>query len=218
MTLQPLRTAVTAALATLVLTMAAMSGALAADLFGTNLVVNGNAEAGPGAPDSSAVVKPPGWTTTGQFTAVKYGASGGFADKTTPGPTDRGANFFAGGNAPVSTATQTISLAAGAADIDKGGVKYAFSAWLGGYGTQDDNCKIMLIFKGAGGASLAQTQLGPVLAAGRKSVTGFFLKTTSDVVPKGARSATITLTMTRASGTYNDGEADDVSLILTKAP
>jgi hypothetical protein len=40
----------------------------------------------------------------------------------------------------------------------------------------------------------------------------------SDTVPKGARAATITMTMTRVVGTYNDGEADDVSLALTKSP
>jgi hypothetical protein len=56
------------------------------------------------------------------------------------------------------------------------------------------------------------------VAAERKSKTGFLLKKASDTVPKGARSATITLTMTRAAGRYNDGEADDVSLILTKSP
>jgi len=217
MTIQAVRTAVAAALSTLALSIAATSGVLAAGIYGTNLVVNGNAEAGPGAPSSSGVMKPPGWTTTGQFTAVKYGAAGGFPDKTSPGPTDRGANFFAGGNAPVSTATQTISLAAGAADIDKGSVTYVFSAWLGGYSSQDDNAKVTLILKGADGASIAQTQLGPVLATERKGVAGFFARKTSDAVPKGARSATITLTMTRAEGTYNDGEADDVSLILTKS-
>jgi hypothetical protein len=218
MTLEPLRAAVAALLGALVLSTADASGALAADFYGTNLVVNGNADAAAGAPNSGTIVKPLGWTTTGQFTAVKYGAAGGFPNKTTPGPADRGANFFAGGNVPVSTATQTISLATGAADIDKGGVTYVLSAWLGGYEAQDDNAKIMLIFKGADGASIAQTQLGPVLAADRKRVTSFLFKKTSDTVPKGARSATITLTMTRASGSYNDGEADDVSLILTKAP
>lgn len=217
MRLQAFRTAGVAAFGVLALSITVTAGVFAAEIYGTNLVVNGNAEAGPGAPSSSAVMKPPGWTTTGQFTAVKYGASGGFPDKTDPGPPDRGANFFAGGNVAVSTATQTISLAAAAADIDKGAVTYALSAWLGGYSTQDDNAKLMLIFKGADGASLGQAQLGPVLAAERKSKSGFLLKKASDTVPKGARSATVTLTMTRAVGTYNDGEADDVSLILTKS-
>ena len=217
MTLPPFRTAGLAAFGAFGLSIAVTTSVLAAGIYGTNLVVNGNAEAGPGATGSSEVMKPPGWTTTGQFTAVKYGAAGGFPDKTSAGPTDRGANFFAGGNAPVSTATQTISLAAGAADIDKGSVTYVLSAWLGGYSSQDDNAKVTLIFKGAAGASIAQTQLGPVLATERKGVTGFFPRKTSDSVPKGARSATITLTMTRAVGTYNDGEADDVSLILTKS-
>lgn len=195
----------------------AANNALAAGVYGSNLVVNGNAEAGPGSPDSGHVMKPPGWTTTGEFTAVQYGASGGFPDKKSPGPADRGKNFFAGGNVAVSTASQTISLAAAASDIAAGKVTYKFSAWLGGFESQDDNAKIMLIFKDAAGASVGQVQLGPVLAADRKSLTGFVSKTTTDTVPKGASSATITLTMTRASGSYNDGEADDVSLVLTKS-
>jgi hypothetical protein len=218
MTLQPFRTAGVAALGALALTIAVTTSVLAAGIYDKNLVVNGDAEAGPGASGSGGVMKPPGWTTTGEFTAVQYGASGGFPDKTSPGPSDRGKNFFAGGNVAVSTATQMISLAAAAADIDQGTVTYVFSAWLGGYESQDDNAKIMLIFKGADGASLGQAQLGPVVAAERKSKTGFLLKKASDTVPKGARSATITLTMTRAAGRYNDGEADDVSLILTKSP
>ena len=217
MRLQAFRTAGMVALGALALSITAPAGVFAAGIYGTNLVVNGNAEAGPGATGSGGVMKPPGWKTTGQFTAVKYGAYGGFPAKTSPGPKDRGANFFAGGNVAVSTATQTISLAAGAADIDKGGVTYVLSAWLGGFEQQDDNCKIMLIFKGADGASVGQTQLGPVVAADRKNVTGFLQKKVTDTVPKGARSATITLTMTRAAGRYNDGEADDVSLILTKS-
>ena len=130
MRLQRFRTAGVAAFGAFALSIAVTTGVLAAGMYGTNLVVNGNAEAGPGAPSNSGVMKPPGWTTTGEFTAVKYGASGGFPDMTSPGPSDRGANFFAGGNVPVSTATQTISLAAGAADIDKGTVTYVFSAWL----------------------------------------------------------------------------------------
>lgn len=40
------------------------------------------------------------------------------------------------------------------------------------------------------------------------------LKSTTGNVPAGARSAVVTLTMTRTSGTANDGWADDVSLVL----
>jgi hypothetical protein len=37
-------------------------------------------------------------------------------------------------------------------------------------------------------------------------------------VPVGARSARVTLLMTRTEGSYNDGYADVLSLILSKKP
>jgi len=86
------RRAVAALTIAAILTAGSTASAIAqsASLYGINLVTNGGAEADVGAPDSSHVVKPTGWTTTGQFTAVQYGASGGFPDTTSPGPADRG--------------------------------------------------------------------------------------------------------------------------------
>jgi hypothetical protein len=192
-------------------------GAGAADIYGTNLVLNGDAEAGPGAPDSSKIVDPVDWSTSGQFTAVQYGASGGFPDKTDPGPADRGKNLFEGGNVAKSTAQQTVSFAPARADIDSGNVKYTLSAWIGGYSTQEDSATVMLTFRDAKGASLGSTTLGPVSAAQRNSKTGLLLRSHSDTVPKGAVEGLVTITITRATGTYNDGSVDDVSLVLTKA-
>jgi len=194
------------------------AGVSAEATYGTNLVVNGDAEAGPGAASSSEIKPPPGWTSTGQFTAVKYGASGGFPDATSPSPADRGANFFAGGNVVLSSGSQTIRLDALAADIDTGTVKYAFSAWLGGFSNQDDNATVTVTFRSKTGGNTGHAQLGPVLSAERKAVTGFLSKQAVGTVPKGTRSAVVTITCRRLAGTYNDGEADDVSLILDKAP
>jgi|GEM_PF-5820810 len=44
--------------------------------FGRNLILNGDAEAGPGAADDEAIAPPPQWTVTTGFTAVRYGALG----------------------------------------------------------------------------------------------------------------------------------------------
>src|ERR1700682_418168 len=109
--------------------------------YGENLIKNGGAEAIPG---FSPV---PGWNITGAFTVVAYGASGGFPGPSpspgTPGPPDQGTpsnkNFFAGGNASISTATQEIDLTANAADINAGNVSYDLSGWLGGFSTDGDN-------------------------------------------------------------------------------
>jgi hypothetical protein len=185
-------------------------------LFGTNLVVNGDAESDTGAPSNSQIIKPTGWTTTGEFTAVQYGASGGFPDKNSPGPPDRGKNFFGGGNVAKSTATQTIDLSSGAQAIDAGGVTYTLGGWLGGYGNQDDNAQMTVTFLNAAGSALGAGRIGPVTAASRHSTTGLFRRTATGSVPAHARAARVVITATRLEGTYNDGYSDDLSLALKK--
>src|SRR5258707_7361945 len=69
----------------------------ATTMLGINLITNGDAEAGIGSTDGS-VVTIPGWDRIGNFgTVVQYGSPGGFPDLSSPGPHDRGGNFFAGG-------------------------------------------------------------------------------------------------------------------------
>ena len=106
-----------------------------------NLIANSGAEAGPGG-DGTGVIVPPGWTTSGNFTVVDYVLGGPleFPGLASPGPLDRGANFFSGGppNAS-SSAWQTMSLTGYAGEIDHGTVIYVLTGWLGGYDGQDDN-------------------------------------------------------------------------------
>jgi len=179
-----------------------------------NLVRNGDAESNVGANNDTTIVTPTDWTTTGQFTALQYGASGGFPTPTTRGPANRGKNFFAGGNAAVSTATQTISLSAYSADIDAGIDQFALSAYIGGYEDQGDNAVVSVAFKSSAGAALGSTSLGPVTPAERKNVTELLNVSKVAAVPKGARSAVVTVTDTRESGSYNDAYVDDISLVL----
>jgi hypothetical protein len=185
-------------------------------VFGTNLIVNGDAESDTGAPSNSQIVKPTGWTTTGQFTAVQYGASGGFPDTTSPGPPDRGKNFFAGGNVAKSTATQTIDLSSAASAIDAGSVTYALTGWLGGFAGQTDHADVVVSFLSGTGGTLGAAHIGPVTPADRHGVTGFVKRTASGSVPAHTRSARVVITATRYEGEYNDGYSDDLSLVLTK--
>jgi len=182
--------------------------------YGTNLVVNGDAESELGAPDNNHVVKPRGWETTGQFTAVQYGASGGFADLKSPGPDNRGKSLFEGGNAPISTAKQTIALGALAADIDAGTVTYDFSAWIGGWESQDDHAVVSVKFRDAAGKTLATSTLGPVTASARGSITSLLRRSHQGTIPKGTRSALVSIVITRITGTYNDGSVDNIALVL----
>jgi hypothetical protein len=77
--------------------------------FGSNLIVNGNAEAGPGSADGCPVTSIPGWTPHGNFTVVNYDlgtpttvntcVNAYASPPSTAGkaPPDHGANLFAGG-------------------------------------------------------------------------------------------------------------------------
>ncbi len=207
-----------AAIGTVMLgTMLVVSAAPATSQFGRNLVVNGGAEANVGASSDTQIVKPSGWSTTGQFTAVQYGIPGGFPDRNGPGPKHRGKNDFEGGNVARSTATQTISLRPSLAAIKTGTVRYTFSAWLGGYADQDDHATATVTFRNASGASVGGTTLGPVTPQQRQDATGLLYRSRSGLVPKAATQAIVAIVFTRYEGTYNDGSADNISLVLTAA-
>ncbi len=184
--------------------------------FSNNLIINPGAEAGAGSPTGD-VVPVPAWTPGGQFTAVQYGANGGFPASSDPGPANRGVNFFSGGQfTALSTGTQTIDVSPGAAPIDAGTVTFDLSGFLGGYDGQDDNAVLSLTFQNGGGGSLGTAQIGPVLSADRNGQTGLLARATSGAVPAGTRSIFVALTLTRTAGSYDDGYADNLSLILTQ--
>jgi len=184
-------------------------------LLGHNLVVNGGAEAGPGLPQSGSTTIP-GWTTTGNFTAVDYGHDD-YPSKLTPGPSDRGEHLFSGGTSdPLSTASQSIDVSALATAIDGGTIKYAFSAWIGGYASQHDYASVSATFLGTGQAPLGNVVLGPVTAADRAGLTALLRRAAAGTVPAGTRSIVIKITATRFDGTANDGYTDNISLVLQK--
>ena len=178
-----------------------------------NLIINGGGETGTAATDTSAVFAPPGWVTSGPFTLVAYG-TGGFptvADSATYGG---GKAFFAGGNAAVSTATQSVNIAQAAPEIDPGGLAVTLSARLGGFDGQDDNASITSELRSAAGATLATLRLAPFLSADRKGLTTLLSRTASTTAPAGTRTILTTITITRTSGSYNDGYADNLNLTL----
>jgi hypothetical protein len=190
----------------------------AAALYGTNLIVNGDAEAGP-APSLTTVVAVPGWTTiTGSFTVVSYATGGGFPTNANPGPSNRGANFFTGGPGDdngVSVAVQSIDLSAGAADIDAGSVAFDLSGFLGGFSNQSDNARLLVSFLAEGGLGLGLAEIGPVTRTDRADLTGLLSRSATGFVPVGTRQVGLELRMTRLNGAYNDGYADNLALTLT---
>jgi hypothetical protein len=191
-------------------------------LLGGNIIVNGNAEQGMCAADTGTVITPiPGWTPTGEITPIQYAASAKDGDLSamTPGPRDAGTCYLWGGPSQtvdntLTSMTQTASVSTDAALIDTQAVSYALSAWLGGFGSQDDNAVLSIQFLSATGSALGMAMIGPVLAADRSGTSELLSRRTSGKVPVGTRSIKVTLTMTKVSGSDNDGLADDLSLLL----
>ena len=198
-----------------VATAAVVAVVVLGSIFGKNLVVNGDGEAGSAATSDTAIVAPQGWTTTGAFTAVQYGTPN-FIKGSDPGPPDRGKTFFAGGPSnPQSSATQTIDVSGSSGAIDGGDKKYVLSAWLGGFESQDDNASVIATFADANGRALKAATIGPVLASVRNQGSKLIKTQAEGLVPRGTRKIIVRVIMVRTAGSYNDGYADDISLVLS---
>jgi hypothetical protein len=185
-----------------------------------NIVVNPGAEhTGRPPNDSGTKVPVTGWKVARryQFTAVPYGASG-FLTRQSHGPRHRGHSFFAGGSDGThSIGTQTDSLSTWRPWIKAGHARFALSAWLGGFSTQNDHTKLTITWQSRRGKAIGSASVGPVLSNPRHGVTELLLRKTSGTVPRGAAKVSVKLSMTRTDGTYNDGYADNLSLVLTKS-
>jgi len=192
---------------------------IAADgIFGTNLILNGDAEAGPGSPTAEKVETVPGWITTGNFTVIQYDGSGDAALKSdSPGPSDRGKNFFAGGPSNESSgAVQAIDVSAVAAAIDRGEVVFNLAAYLGGWQQQDDYATLASTFRDGAGNFLGKTALTAVTARDRGSQNMLLERRQNGMLPKLTRTIEFELRMTRVVGSYNDGYADSLSFRLDR--
>ncbi|WP_310483465.1 PEP-CTERM sorting domain-containing protein [Chamaesiphon sp. VAR_48_metabat_403] len=194
--------------------------------FGTNIIVNPGAEAGAGSATGD-VVSVPGWTTTGNFTVVPYGAAG-FPERNSDaivagiGLSSLGNNFFAGGpNNNVSSASQTIDLSSIAEVIDSpSGVGFVLSATFGHF-PEKDYPSLEIDYFDANGQpiffGLLTGKIGPTIdQRGNIGVGSNKFSLFSGFRP-GTRSAIVTLRMTRdtVGSSYNNAYADNLSLVLT---
>ncbi|MDN3297012.1 phosphoesterase [Streptomyces ficellus] len=185
-----------------------------------NLVVNGDAESGPGG-TAEPVGTVIGWQVVqGAPALVAYSLGGGYPTASDPGPDRRGSRFFSGGTSPRTALLQDIALpatgATGHAAVDAAQVRYAVTAWLGGYASQEDGARLSVEFRDAKGTPVALSVLGPVTAGERKGRTGLLERTAGALLPPGARTARVLLVLTRTGGgTSNDGYADGITLTLT---
>lgn len=191
---------------------------LASPIFGFNLINNGDAEAGPGSSNGSSVPSIPNWTTFGNFTVVQYGVPD-FPNIASPGPLDRGNNFFAGGPSNgSSSATQHIDVSSAASSIDTGKVTFDLSGFFGGFSSQQDNAVLTAAFLDSSDLTISTASIGAVSNVDRSNITGLLFEHLSNFLPTGTRSIDLSLQMTRLQGSYNDGYADNLSLTLSPVP
>jgi uncharacterized protein (TIGR03437 family) len=168
-------------------------------VLGTNLIVNGNAEAGPGVPHTATALYVPGWSTADGASVVPYGGTG-WIQPTDAGPADRGVNLFCG----TGSSYQDIDVSAAATLIDGGQVTYEMSAWLGG--TAGTSPTLTYTFFNWAGTQVGTTaQLGPL---NRPSV-GVFEASHSGMLPAGTRRVHIALSF---QGSFS--AADDIAFTL----
>jgi CSLREA domain-containing protein len=185
-------------------------------LLSVNLIRNGGAEGdelGEASTDETVDAPAPYWSGTQGVSQVVYGTLGfPFANDA---PAKSGTYFFAGGNNnDVATSRQLVDVTPIAAQIDAGQVPYRASGAFGGYRFDDDNVKLLVTFRDVLGQGLSVVALGGFTAADRGNVTKLIPDTKQGIVPAGTRSIEALLYAARFAGTYNDGYADDLSLVL----
>ena len=202
----------------LVLANGCFAATARADLYSTNLLLNPGAELASASTNGEVVVPIANWATAGGFTAAQYGSASGVL-ATCPGPADRGTNFFAGGptNA-LSSAWQDVDVSSAAGNIDSHSVVCTLAGWLGGYSSTDDNARLAAYFLTIGGQTNGSLNVGPVLSGDRTNVTGFVYRQGTARLPTGTRAIRCQVLMTRSAGSYNDGYADSLSLMLSNSP
>lgn len=179
--------------------LAVACGSQAAVIYGDNLVVNGDAEAGVS-----------GWTGYdgyAMFQSVNYGSN--WVLPTQPGPADRGTGMFAG-LGQYAVGYQTLDFGAATARP----VFYSLSGWLGGWTSQGDNALFYVQFLDAFDNEVGSSAIGPVTPQDRANQTGLLYREAEGLLPTGTRRLAFWLSMERLVSGDNDGYADNLSFVL----
>jgi hypothetical protein len=208
--------------AALMLPIALYTAPAQAALPSGNVVANGDAEAGPGATNSTDHPTVPGWDTIPNFTAVVYGTPQ-FPATAVSAANGGGSNFFAGGPdngfSDITAAQQQVDLSGAGPEIDQGNVQATLSADLGGFAGQGDSATVTGVFSDSAGQTFnGVLSLPAVTPEDRGGQTTLLHRTACTTVTPGARNLFVQVIMQRTDPSYNDGYADNVSVTLSTAP
>jgi hypothetical protein len=112
---------------------------------------------------------------------------------------------------------QTVNMTSivSASLIDSQSVWFNFSAWLGGYQGQNDNAQVSLTFIDQTNQKVGSTTtLGPIFDADRGGIDALVFRQANGLIPAGARSFLVMVTITRIAGLTNDGCIDNIAVLL----
>lgn len=112
---------------------------------------------------------------------------------------------------------QTVNMTneIGASLIDNQTVWFNFSAWIGGFGHQNDSAQASLIFIDQSNHQVGITvTMGPILATDRDNRSALLFQQSGGVVPIGARLFRVTVTMLRTDGINNNGCIDNIAVLF----
>ena len=190
-----------------------------------NLLVNGDAEAGPGETDTVSANCPPSWSCFGgipagfpNVTAVRYGTFG-VAGTDAGAAMGGGLNFFAGGPATeLDGMSQVVGLSGIASEIDTGLVQVTVSGFLGGFGSEDDDAFLNAYPRDTNAVQLLPVEAPLVSRFDRNDQTALLARSATGALPPGTRSILVRVLFRRQAGTYLDGYADNLSLTLSGGP
>jgi hypothetical protein len=171
----------------------------AAVIYGQNLVVNGDAEAGTSGWS--------GYTDYSMVQSVAYGSN--WVLPSQPGPVDRGASMFAG-LGQYAVGYQTFDFSTPMTQS----IGYNLSGWLGGWADQGDNALFYVQFLDKYNNEIASSALGPVMPEDRNNQTGLYYREAAGFVPAGTSKLSFWLSMERLVAGDNDGYADNLSFVL----
>ena len=195
-------------------------------ILNTNLIVNGNAEAGPaGSGVVTAVASIPGWTVqSGKPTVLPYNftttaaqqPTNGYPQLTNPAPPDHGFQYFAAAFPSLpAVMSQVINVSSASSMINAGSAEFIASAYMGSAGGVSTGTQMAVAFQNGSGQTFSTTTVGPLTFPFAGGDVGMFFQQQIGLVPMGTVQITVSLTL--QNGNYDTGIADSLSLKLTQA-
>jgi len=185
--------------------------------YNTNLVKNGNFEAGNPSPDGYTSVVIPGWhSTNSQATVVKYGTALGFPTLAEGQRISGGKQFYASGPRASGTSCavsyQQRTIRGRNAIIDSAHLAIKLTARVGTYSTQSDTATILVSMVDSNG-----DEVGSFSTPAKSATNGRLEKVSvSAIVPPHTRSIQIDLFASNTVG-YCDAYFDNITIKISPA-